>query len=93
MTNTMPALVETSYGHAVLDLKQYWNAIALGLPLPTFAQINKAGLPDRRAVKFLGFDKQAHILNSPLSPEFYEEAHAVDRLIVEDIRRRGPPAA
>jgi len=43
---------------------------------------------DRRAIKFLGSGKQAHILNSPLSPTFYEEAHGVDQLIVEDIRRR-----
>ncbi|MEG8051553.1 hypothetical protein QP178_17405 [Sphingomonas aurantiaca] len=88
MTSTMPAPVETSYGHAVLDLKQYWTAIAEELPLPTFAQINNAGLPDRRAVKFLGSDKQADILNSPLSSTFYEAAQGVDQLIVEDIRRR-----
>lgn len=88
MNTTTPALETLSDNHAVLDLQAYWKAIRLCEPLPTFAQINKAGLPDRRAVRYLGSDKQAHIINSPLSPAFYEEAHAVDRLIVMDIRRR-----
>jgi len=88
MTDKMPTLETLSYNHAVLDLRGYWQAIREGLPIPTFGQINKSGLPDRRAVRSLGSDKQVHVVNSPLSPEFYEEAHAVDRLIVMDIRRR-----
>lgn len=89
----MPALETLSYNHAVLDLQAYWKAIRLNEPIPTFAQVNKAGLPDRRAVRYLGADKQAHVLNSPLSPAFYEEAHGVDRLIVIDIRRRASSGA
>lgn len=88
MTTKVPALETLSYDHAVLDLQAYWNAIRLDQPIPTFVQLNKNGTPDRRAVRFLGSDKRAHILNSPLSPEFYEEAHGVDRWIVADLRKR-----
>lgn len=86
----MPALETTSYNHAILDLRAYWLAIRMEQPLPTFTPLNISGQPDRRAIRFLNQDKQTHIVSSPLSEEFYEQAHRVDRLIVRDVRCRAP---
>ncbi|WP_156348275.1 hypothetical protein [Sphingomonas sp. Leaf34] len=82
-----------SSNHTVLDLRTYWAAIRDGEPLPLFAQPNVSGLPDRRAIRYLKADKQAHIVSSPLSAKFYEQAHRVDRLIVRDVRRRALESA
>jgi hypothetical protein len=87
MKSKAPDLETLSWDHRVLDLRAYWIAFENSTPLPTFSLINKTGEP-RAKMRYLGEDKQAHIINSPLSPAFYEEAHGVDRLIVRDIRRR-----
>lgn len=72
----------------ILDLRAYWAAIRLGTPLPTFTRPNSSGTPSRLHARHLKGSKVDHIVRSPLSPEFYEEAHGVDRLIVRDVRRR-----
>lgn len=71
-----------------LDLQAYWNAVRLGTPLPMFAPLNQQGFPDKRATRHLPTHKIQHVVASPLSPEFYEAAHQVDRIIVQDVRRR-----
>jgi hypothetical protein len=83
-----PAPENLSTNHAILDLSAYWTAIRQGNPLPTFTRPNGSGTPSRLHARHLKASKVSHIVSSPLSPEFYEEAHGVDRLIVIDVRRR-----
>ena len=71
----------------VLDLRRYWRAIAEGVPVPLFGPPAPAGVQITRT-RHLRPAQVAHVVASPLSPEFYERAHGVPEIIVRDLRRR-----
>lgn len=75
-----------------LNLQDYWKAVAAGGPLPSFTMVRGGRLGPPKKGKPVTVARQVHIVRSPLSAEFYELAHGVDRLIVADVRRRAQRA-
>lgn len=75
-----------------LNLLDYWKAVAAGGALPSFTMPSKVQTGTRKKGKPVTVARQAHIVRSPLSAEFYELAHGIDRLIVADVRRRAQRA-